>query len=247
MAIDVKLLSRICEAPGPPGFEKRIRDLVLKELGGLADEVRTDAMGNVMALKKGKSSKKKSMAAAHMDEIGFIVSHIDDRGFLRFNPLGGFDPKTLTSQRVIVHGREDVVGVMGSKPIHIMTPEERNKAPKLTDYFIDLGMTKKQVDELVAVGDPVTRERELIEMGECVNVKSLDNRVSVFVLLETLRSLKKSRRKPAYDFHAVFTVQEEVGIRGASVSTLEVQPDFEPYKHQLKAFQRLYSREGHQP
>jgi endoglucanase len=226
MSIDVKLLSRICEAPGPPGFEKRIRDLVIAELDGLVDEIRTDAIGNVVALKKGKSSERKSMAAAHMDEIGFIVTHVDDKGFLRFNPLGGFDPKTLTSQRVIVHGKEDVIGVMGSKPIHIMSPEERNKAPRIEDYFVDLGMPVKQVREVVAVGDPITRERELIEMGECVNVKSLDNRVSVFVLIEALRAIKKARRKPTYDFHAAFTVQEEVGIRGANASALEVQPDF---------------------
>ena len=226
MTIDVELLARICEVPGAPGFEKRIRDLVLREVKGLVDEVRVDAIGNVIAVKKGKSDKKRTMAAAHMDEIGFIVTHIDDKGFLRFNPLGGFDPKTLSSQRVIVHGRKDLVGVMGSKPIHIMTPEERNKAPKLTDYFIDLGMDKKDVEKAVAVGDPITRERGLIEMGHCVNVKSLDNRVSVFLLLEALRSLKKSRRKPAYDFFAVFTVQEEVGLRGANASALEIQPDF---------------------
>lgn len=228
MAIDIDLLSAICKAPGAPGFEKEIRKLVLKELeeGKLADDVRIDAMGNVIALKKGKSSEKKAMAAAHMDEIGFIVTHIDDQGFLRFNPLGGFDPKTLSSQRVIVHGKKDVVGVMGSKPIHIMSPEERNKAPKLENYFIDLGLPVKKVKSLINIGDPVTRERELIEMGDCVNAKSLDNRVSVFVLLEMLRKLKKSRRKPAYDFYAVFTVQEEVGLRGASASALEIQPDF---------------------
>ncbi|MEJ6573138.1 MAG: M20/M25/M40 family metallo-hydrolase [Akkermansiaceae bacterium] len=226
MAIDVPLLARICEAPGAPGFEIKIRELVLKELKGLADKVRVDNMGNVVALKKGKSAKKKSMAAAHMDEIGFIVTHVDDNGFIRFNPLGGFDPKTLTSQRVIVHGKKDVIGVMGCKPIHIMTPEERGKSLKLTDYFIDLGMSKKEVDKIVTIGDPVTRRSELLELGDCVNVKSLDNRVSVFVLLEALRAMKKSRRKPAYDFYAVFTVQEEVGIRGANVSALEIQPDF---------------------
>lgn len=228
MAIDIDLLSAICKAPGAPGFEKKIRKLVLKELedGKLADDVRIDAMGNIIALKKGKSSKKKAMAAAHMDEIGFIVTHIDDQGFLRFNPLGGFDPKTLSSQRVIVHGKKDVVGVMGSKPIHIMSPEERNKAPKLENYFIDLGLPVKKVKSLINIGDPVTRERELIEMGDCVNAKSLDNRVSVFILLEMLRKLKKARRKPAYDFYAVFTVQEEVGLRGASTSALEIQPDF---------------------
>jgi len=224
MAINVELLARVCEAPGAPGFETRIRNLVLEELDGLADEVRVDAIGNVVALKKGKSAKKKVMAAAHMDEIGFIVTHVDKEGFLRFNPLGGFDPKTLTSQRVIVHGREDVIGVMGSKPIHIM--EERNKPPKLEDYFVDLGLAQAEVEKLVAVGDPITRERGLIEMGDCVNAKSLDNRASVFLLLESLRALKKSRRKPAYDFYAVFTVQEEVGLRGANASTLEIQPDF---------------------
>ena len=226
MPIDVDLLGRICREPGAPGFETRIRNLVLEELEGLADEVRVDAIGNVVAFKKGKSSKKKSMAAAHMDEIGFIVTHIDKDGFLRFNPLGGFDPKTLTSQRVLVHGREDLIGVMGSKPIHIMTPEERNKPPRLDEYFIDLGLARSKVEKLVAVGDPITRERELVEMGDCVNVKSLDNRASVFLLIETLRALKKSRRKPAYDCYGVFTVQEEVGLRGAQASTLEIQPDF---------------------
>ena len=125
-----------------------------------------------------------------------------------------------------MHGREDLIGVMGSKPIHIMSPEERNKPPRLEDFFIDLGLPRSEVEKLVAVGDPITRERGLVEMGECVNVKSLDNRASVFLLIETFRALKKSRRKPAYDFHGVFTVQEEVGLRGAQASALEIQPDF---------------------
>lgn len=224
MPINVPLLARICEVPGAPGFEKPIRDLVLKEIEGLVDEVRIDAIGNVVALKKGKSSEKKAMAAAHMDEIGFIVTHVDDKGFIRFNPLGGFDPKTLTAQRVIIHGREDVIGVMGSKPIHIMTPDERTKNVKLQDFFIDTGLPKSEVSKLVEVGDSITRERALVEMGECVNVKSLDNRASVFLLVEALRLLKD--RTPSYDFYAVFTVQEEVGLRGANASALEIQPDF---------------------
>jgi len=226
MPIDIQRLSRICEAPGAPGFEKKIRELVLAELEGLVDEIRTDNMGNIIALKKGRSSRRKSMAAAHMDEIGFIVTHIDDKGFIRFNPVGGFDPKTLTSQRVIIHGRRDVPGVMGSKPVHIMSPEEKNKVVQIKDYFIDAGMPKKQVEKLVAVGDFVTRHSPLMELGDCVNVKSLDNRASVFLLIEALRTLKKRRLKPAYDFHAVFTVQEEVGLRGAQTSALQIQPDF---------------------
>ncbi|MCX8497422.1 MAG: M42 family metallopeptidase [Akkermansiaceae bacterium] len=226
MIIDIALLTRICEAPGAPGFEKEIRKLVLTELEGLADDIRVDNMGNVVALKKGKSSAKKTMVAAHMDEIGFIVTHIDDQGFVRFNPVGGFDPKTLTSQRVIIHGRKDLMGVMGSKPVHLMSPEERNKVVKITDYFIDTGLPQKEVIKVVAVGDFVTRHSPLIELGDCVNVKSLDNRASVFVLIETLRALKKSKRKPAYDFYAVFTVQEEVGLRGAQASAIQIQPDF---------------------
>jgi putative aminopeptidase FrvX len=226
MPIDIPLLARICEAPGAPGFEKEIRKLVLAELKGLADEVRVDNMGNVIALKKGRSAAKKTMAAAHMDEIGFIVTYIDDRGFVRFNPVGGFDPKTLTSQRVIIHGRKDLMGVMGSKPVHIMSPDEKNKVVKITDFFIDTGLAKRDVDQIVAIGDFVTRHSPLIELGDCVNVKSLDNRASVFVLIQTLRELKKSKRKPAYDFYAVFTVQEEVGLRGAQASALQIQPDF---------------------
>lgn len=226
MPIDIPLLARICEAPGAPGYEKEIRNLVLAELQGLTDLTRVDAMGNVIALKKGKSSAQKVMAAAHMDEIGFIVTHIDDKGFVRFNPVGGFDPKTLTSQRVIIHGRKDLMGVMGSKPIHIMSPEEKNKAVKITDYFIDTGLPKKDVEKIVSIGDFVTRHSPLVELGDCINVKSLDNRASVFVLIQTLRELKKSKRKPAFDFYAVFTVQEEVGLRGAQASALQIQPDF---------------------
>jgi putative aminopeptidase FrvX len=223
MAINVQLLAEICETPGVSGFEQKVRELVLRELKGLVDDISVDNMGNVTALKKGKKPKK-IMAAAHMDEIGFIVTHIDDKGFLKFTTLGGFDPKTLTAQRVIVHGKKDLIGVMGSKPIHLMDAEERTKVAKISDYFIDLGMPYNEVKDLVEVGTPVTRERKLIEMGECVNCKSIDNRVSVFILIETFRQLKG--KEIPYDFYGVFTVQEEVGIRGASVSALKIQPDF---------------------
>jgi tetrahedral aminopeptidase len=219
MSLNVKLLDRICKAPGAPGYEIEIRKLVLEELEGLADDISVDSMGNVVALKKGKKSSKKIMAAAHMDEIGFIVTHIDDKGFVRFTTIGGFDPKTLTAQRVILHGKKDILGVMGST-------EERGAAPKLDDYFIDTGLSKEELEKIIEIGTPITRERDLVELGNLVCSKSLDNRASVFVLLETLNSLKTSRRKPAYDFYAVFTVQEEVGLRGAHVSALKIQPDF---------------------
>jgi endoglucanase len=221
--IDTQLLARICETPGAPGFETRIRNLVLEEIKDICDEVETDNMGNVYAIKRGKE-KKRVMVGAHMDEIGFIVTHIDEKGFIRFHTLGGFDPKTLTAQRVWIHGREDVMGVMASKPIHVMSPEERNKVAKLKDYFIDTGLPKEEVEKLVKVGDPITRERGFIEMGNCVNCKSLDNRLAVFILIETLRNLKD--KEIPYDLYAVFTVQEEVGIRGANVASMRVKPDF---------------------
>ena len=221
MPININLLTEVCEAAGAPGYEQRIREIVIREVSLLVDELRTDNMGNITAIKRGKYNKK-VMIGAHMDEIGFIVTHIDDKGFLRFHTLGGFDPKTLIAQRVIVHGKKDLVGVMGSKPIHVMTPEERNKPPKTTDFFIDMGMPRSEVEKHIEVGNPITRERNLIEMGNCVNCKSIDNRVSVFILIEMLRKLKD----PPYDVYAVFTVQEEVGIRGAKVATQEVQPDF---------------------
>lgn len=221
--INVDLLKTICEIPGAPGFEQRIREFVLREVSPLVDEVSIDPMGNVVAVKKGKKDKK-IMVAAHMDEIGFIVTHIDDDGFIRFHTLGGFDPKTLTAQRVIIHGKEDIIGVMGSKPIHLMTAEERNKQVPISEYFIDTGMPAEEVRENIEVGNPITRERQLIEMGNCVNSKSLDNRVSVFILLEAFRELKD--QNVPFDIYGVFTVQEEVGLRGAISSAHHIDPDF---------------------
>lgn len=221
MNLNVALLKRICETPGAPGREERIRKLVLEELKGLVDRVEVDNMGNIIAVKKGRTDKK-VMVAAHLDEISFIVTHVDEKGFARFHTLGGFDPKTLTAQRVIVHGKEDVIGVMGSKPIHIMAEDDRRKPPRIEDYFIDFGMDAEKVQAIVSVGDVVTRERSLIEMGDCINSKSLDNRLSVFILIEALKQIKE----PACDVYAVFTVQEEVGIRGAMVAAHTINPDF---------------------
>lgn len=221
MSLNLPLLKEICETPGAPGYEHRIRKVVTREIANLVDEFSIDNLGNVIAVKRGKSDKR-VMIGAHMDEISFIVTHIDDEGFARFITLGGFDPKTLTAQRVIVHGKKDVIGVMGSKPIHIMTPEERGKAPKISDYFIDFGMPVEKVKELISVGDVITRERSLIEMGECINGKSIDNRISVFILIETLRQLND----PDFDVYAVFTTQEEIGLRGATVAAHSINPDF---------------------
>ncbi|PLX04779.1 MAG: endoglucanase [Marinilabiliales bacterium] len=223
MKINFKLLKSIVETAGVSGFEGRIRKLIQKEIEQYVDDVSIDNMGNLIAFRKGESDKS-VMLAAHMDEIGFIVNHIDDNGFLRFHPLGGFDPKTLTAQRVVVHGKKDLMGVMGAKPIHVMKPDERKKSVEISDFFIDLGLPKKEVDKYVDKGNSVSRCGDLIQLGDCVNGKSLDNRISVFVLIEALKKL--SKKKLPFDLYAVFTVQEEVGIRGAQVATQAIQPDF---------------------
>ena len=221
--IDIPLLREIATIPGAPGFEQPIRARVIELVTPLADEVRVDNMGNVIAIKKGKSDKR-VMVGAHLDEIGFIVTYIDDDGFVRFHTLGGFDPKTLTAQRVIIHGKKPLTGVMGTKPIHIMKPEERAKVVPTNEYFIDLGMPKSEVEKYIKIGDPITRHGELIEMGDCVVSKSLDNRLSVFILLETFKALQG--KDIPHDLYGVFTVQEEVGLRGAISAAGHIDPDF---------------------
>ena len=219
MAIDVALLKELCEAPGVPGHEERIREIVIRELTPLTDEISVDALGNVVGLKRGTEGGR-LMLSGHMDEIGFMVSYVEEHGYLHFVPLGGFDPKTLTAQRVVVHGREDLAGVMGSKPIHIMTDDEKKKPLKLEDYFIDLGLPGDRVRELVRPGDVVTREREVVRLGDTLCGKSFDDRVGVFVMLEGLRAAAGSKM----DVYAVASVQEEIGLRGATVAARNVDP-----------------------
>lgn len=220
---EFELLNKITQTPGAPGFEQPIRALLTDLLQAYVDHLEVDAMGNLIVLKKG-SSNKKLMLTAHMDEIAFIVQHIDDEGFIKFLPLGGFDPKTLTSQRVIIHGQDDTMGVMGSKPTHMMSSDDRSKAPALKDYYIDTGLSREEVVQRVHIGDPITREREMIRMGKCFNAKSLDNRISVYVLVELMKRL--SSKLPDHQVYGVFTVQEEVGRRGAQIAANYIAPDF---------------------
>jgi len=219
--LDIALLKNICETPGTSGFENAIRNTIVDIVKPLVDEVTIDAIGNIIAFKKGKSNKK-LMIPAHMDEIGFIVKHIDKDGFIKVNPIGGFDPKTLTAQRVIIHGKKNIMGVFGSKPIHIMNAEERKKPLEIANFYIETGYTGDKIKEMVEVGNPITRFQPLIEMGDCINCKSLDNRISVYILIEMLKNLKK----PAFDTYAVFTTQEEVGLRGAFLAAHKINPDF---------------------
>jgi tetrahedral aminopeptidase len=164
------------------------------------------------------------MVAAHMDEIGFFVSHIDDRGFLRLQPVGGFDARTLVAQRVTVHGFAESVlpGTVqpAAKPIHLLERDEVKPA-KLEELFVDVGLPPDRVRAEVAVGDMVTLDRVLVDAGDCVMGKALDDRVGLFVMIEALRALGAS---PA-EIVAVATSQEEVGLRGAETAAFAVEPD----------------------
>ena len=220
--LNFSLLKELSEVCGVPGREERVRQIIIREIANLTDSWSVDSLGNLVALKKGKSSEKRVLVAAHTDEIGFMVKQIDDNGFVFFQPLGGFDPKTLVAQRVIAQGKRDVIGVIACKPIHLMSPKDREKPLDIADLYIDFGMKGEQVREFLAIGDPISRERDCIELGNCVCGKSLDNRVSVFVLIEALRAMQT----PAFDFYAAFTVQEEVGLRGAQVVAHTIDPHF---------------------
>ncbi len=218
--IDIDLLARLCEAPGAPGREERIREVVIAEMRPYVDEITVDPMGSVAGIRRGGGGPR-VMLAAHMDELGFLVTHVDDEGFIRVIPLGGFDPKTKIAQRVIVHGTEDLLGVMGAKPIHIMSDEERKRLPKPDDHFIDVGLPAERVREVVRKGDPVTRERTLARLGDLVTCKSLDNRAGLYVMLRALQRLGDHDCEVV----AVATTQEEVGLRGARVAAQRLRPD----------------------
>jgi endoglucanase len=225
--MNLDLLSELCRTAGGPGREERVREIVVRELTPLVDRIRVDRMGNVVAARdprsraRGNSKPRRVMLSAHMDEICLMVTHIEDNGFLRFTALGGFDPKTLTAQRVWVHGRKDVLGLIGSKPVHLLSEEERTKLPKLESFFIDLGMAKSRAERIVRVGDLVTRERDFAEVGDAVSTKSLDDRVGCFVMIEAVRKAKSH----GAEVLAVATTQEEVGIRGAQVAARQLEPD----------------------
>jgi endoglucanase len=229
MSLDLVLLKQLSEVAAIPGWEDRAVALVqrvLKPKGGpaLADEIRTDAMGNLIARKAGKGPRV--MVAAHLDEIGFYVKHIDKDGFLRVQPAGGFDTRNLFARRVVVHAEAgDLQGLLNSaaKPIHISTAEERNHVPLISEFFIDLGLPAGEVQQKVTVGDPVTLWQEALPIGRLFCGKAMDDRASAFVLIETLKRL--SGKKLPFDLYAVFTAQEEVGLRGALTSAYGLEPD----------------------
>ena len=211
-----KLLKQLTETFGPSGYEDDVRKLIRSELKPLADEIKVDALGNLIVRKKPtKQTKdsKKVMIAAHMDEIGLIVSHVDDKGFVRFTPIGGVFRRYIPGGRVrFVNG---VQGVLGYHDL-----SNASELPTLDKVYIDVGATSKK-DCPVKVGDVAAFERPFTEMGNRLVAKSMDDRAGVLVAIETLRALKST----PHDVYFAFTTQEEVGARGAGTSAYGIDPD----------------------
>jgi len=221
----VPTLKRLSEAQGVSGYEQQVREIVTEIFGHHADRVRTDALGNVIALKRGDGPEPRPavMLATHMDEIGLIVSDLEE-GFIHFQTVGGHDARVLLGQEVVVHGRRDLMGVIGARPPHVLPPSEREKPIPAEKLLIDVGLPPDMLPDLVRVGDLVTLHSELTELkGGLVSGKALDNRVSVVAAALCLENLKGMRHR--WDVLAVATVQEEIGHKGAAVGAFGLEPD----------------------
>ncbi len=217
-----ELLRKLSNAHGVSGFEDEIREIIKEELEGFVDEIKVDSMGNVICVKNG--SDLELMVASHIDEIGFIVKYIDDKGFIRFSTLGGWFDQTALNQRAVLHGEKGkVYGVLGCKPPHLMKDEERKKVIELRDMFIDIGASSKdEVIEMgINVGTPITLDREFRELaGNRVTGKAFDNRAGVAMMIGAIKQTKSDAT-----IYAVGTVQEEVGLKGARTSAFAIEPD----------------------
>jgi len=218
-----ELLERLSNAHGLSGYEGSVRQIIENEVRPYVDEIKTDKMGNLIATKLG--SKPVVMLAAHMDEIGLMVKYVDDKGFVHFTKSGGWFDQTLLNQRMILHTeRGAMYGVIGSKPPHAMKEEDKKKPVQAEDMFIDVGATSKEDAEKLGVktGTPITSDMEFKSLGnDRVTGKAFDNRAGCVMLIEALREMKDVRAT----VHAVFTVQEEVGLKGAKTSAFGLNPD----------------------
>lgn len=245
--VNLDLLKRLCEMPGVPGREERVRALIQEELAlpgasgqPIFDETYVDAMGSLICRRgprPGKGSKSKRsqdrratrvMLLCHMDEIGFYVTSIDKNGFLWMNPAGGFDTRNLFSRRVtLVCDDGDLPGVMnpGGRPIHISSPKDREKIPEVKEFFVDTGLTADEVRAQIKVGDYVVMNEPAIQVGHKFVSKALDNRVACWLGIESVRALDAAGTGHTSEVYVAFTVQEEVGLRGAKTASHAVLPD----------------------
>lgn len=221
-----KLLKRICETPGVSGFEGAVQQIVIDELTPCCDRVWRDRVGNVIALKRntaGRDDAPRVMLAAHVDEIGLMVTHIDAEGFLRFVPVGGFTASTLLSQRVIVHGRKPVRGVIAPRIQGTAKRGERPVERELSELYIDLARPRDEVAALVRIGDIISLDTGFQQLNEqVVTARNFDDRLGTYSLIRAMQTMGETQ----VDVYAVSTVQEELGVRGAPMAAHAIAPDY---------------------
>lgn len=218
------VLKRLLEAVSPSGYEGPAANIFKEEALGFADEVKRDRHGNTIAEVKG-SGGLRVMFAGHCDEIGFLITHIDKKGYCWIAPIGGWDPQIAQGQRVQIVGRKGIVpGVLGKKPIHLMSPEDRKNVVQLKDMWVDIGVSdRKEAEKLVSVGDPLVVDQGYARLaGSTAVARGMDNRIGAYVVLEAARRVAKAKNRPAASLYSVATVQEEIGLRGAITSSFGV-------------------------
>jgi len=221
----VEALEKLSNANGVTGREDEVRELMKKYLKPYVDEIREDRLGNLIAFKKGNKDAPTVMLAAHMDEVGLMIKNIKKKGFLQFTKIGGIDDRILLAQKVIVHtDKGPLTGVVGSKPVHIQTEAEKKKIIEADRLFIDVGARDKEEAEKmgVQVGDVVSFDTKFARLGNDVVLgKAFDDRAGCAMMIETLKRLQKVD----CNVYAVGTIQEEVGLRGATIAAFQVAPD----------------------
>jgi endoglucanase len=214
------LLKELTSINGVSGDEDQVREYIIGKVKDYADKITTDAMGNLIVYKKGRSGKRKIMLSAHMDEVGFMVTGYGEGGVLKFRPIGGVDDRILPGQRVLV-GPDKICGVIASKAIHLQDKEERSRNTKLKSLYIDIGAEKKEeAEKLVQLGDSIYYDSDYVEFCEGqIKAKALDDRVGCAVMIEAIKGDYE------FDLYLTFTVQEEIGTRGSEVAAFTVEPD----------------------
>jgi len=218
------LFKTVLQTPSPSGYESPLQAVVREYAGRFADEVSTDVHGNVIAVKN-PGAPVRLMLAGHCDQIGLIVQHVDENGFVYLQPIGGWDPVVLVGQRMTVWATDGpVFGVIARKPIHLITEEERTKAPKMKELWLDVGAAnKEEAEKMLRVGDPVTVELQYREMpNRRVVSPAMDDKCGMWVVIEAMRRADRAKLNCA--LYAVSTVQEELGLRGAQTSCFGIDP-----------------------
>ena len=221
-----QIIERLSSLHGVSGYEFRFSEEIAQMFSDYCDEVTTDLLGNVIGVKKSASGSGKSiMLEAHTDEIGLMITDIDEHGFLYFTAVGGIDARILPGKQVMIHGRKNIFGIIGAKPPHITTAQERSRAIPMTELYIDTGYSAEKVKSIVSVGDTVTFDDAFRKLGtRFVSTKSQDDRTGVAILMFVMEKLKNVALP--FDVYYCACVQEEVGRRGAGTAAYRINPDF---------------------